>query len=511
MLLCFGFVSIFPVVLLACTAALFLSHSRGAAVVIVITIAAAFLPLGKMWPAFRHSFLFDTWRRYFRMRIITPLQPFMDHSRRYLCVQFPHAAFPMGCWLNPAIVGLPGSGMPGPWEGVVASIMLQLPFIRHMFAWIGAHPADRETLAALLKRTSVGMQPEGIAGIFNGATPEREAVFLSQRKGFVRVAIQAGADILPVYHIGNSQMFSFWGPKSLSRWLRVSVGIFWGRFGLPLPRRHDIISLLGRPIPVRQADHPTAEEVDEVKVVSRNFDLPSSECPFDIECHSKTQQVWEIALPWPELPESATELLDWFSSLLEECTPCQAEQEGSTPGLAEQFEGPCKLTAVSEGAGDGRFLKVIQKSAQRERRTVSEKTRQIWKWCQDEGGASWGVSQGEIEDLLASDKPLPSNIQSVIDDRHRSAQLLDSIEEKDEARAVSIIEDNRKAAWLRNESSGNYPIHEAINQDLALLVGRLSVMPGVLQQRDAKYRVPLVLAQQLRRQGLVEILTWAAG
>lgn len=48
--------------------------------------------------------------------------------------------------------------------------------------------------------------------------------------------------------------------------------------------------------------------------------------------------------------------------------------------------------------------------------------------------------------------------------RHRSAQLLDSIEQKDEARAVSIIEDNRKAAWLRSESSGNYPIHEAINQ-----------------------------------------------
>lgn len=64
----------------------------------------------QMWPAFRHSFVFDTWRRYFRMRIITPLQPFMDYSRRYLCVQFPHAAFPMACWLNPAIVGLPGSG-----------------------------------------------------------------------------------------------------------------------------------------------------------------------------------------------------------------------------------------------------------------------------------------------------------------------------------------------------------------------------------------------------------------
>lgn len=52
--------------------------------------------------------------------------------------------------------------------------------------------ADKKTLAALLERTSVGMQPEGIAGIFHGATSSQEAVFLSQRKGFVRVAIQAG-------------------------------------------------------------------------------------------------------------------------------------------------------------------------------------------------------------------------------------------------------------------------------------------------------------------------------
>lgn len=52
--------------------------------------------------------------------------------------------------------------------------------------------ADKQTLAALLQRTSVGMQPEGIAGIFCGATPYNEAVFLSERKGFVRVAIQAG-------------------------------------------------------------------------------------------------------------------------------------------------------------------------------------------------------------------------------------------------------------------------------------------------------------------------------
>lgn len=48
-------------------------------------------------------------------------------------------------------------------------------------------------------------------------------------------------------------MFSFWGPRGLSRWLRVSIGLFWGRCGLPIPRRHDIISLVGRPISGEQS------------------------------------------------------------------------------------------------------------------------------------------------------------------------------------------------------------------------------------------------------------------
>ena len=34
------------------------------------------------------------------------------------------------------------------------------------------------------------MQPEGLAGMTNGATPSREAVYISKRKGFIRIAIQ---------------------------------------------------------------------------------------------------------------------------------------------------------------------------------------------------------------------------------------------------------------------------------------------------------------------------------
>lgn len=36
---------------------------------------------------------------------------------------------------------------------------------------------------------------------------------------------------------------------------------------------------------------------------------------------------------------------------------------------------------------------------------------------QEEGGAHWGISKGEIEDLLDSGTPLPKHIEKVVEDR----------------------------------------------------------------------------------------------
>ena len=57
------------------------------------------------------------------------------------------------------------------------------------------------------------------------------------------------ADIVPVYSLGQSQMLDFCGACGLSRRIRTAVGVFWGRWGLPVPRRHDIIVVVGRPVP----------------------------------------------------------------------------------------------------------------------------------------------------------------------------------------------------------------------------------------------------------------------
>ena len=130
----------------------------------------------------------------------------------------------------------------------------------------GCHRADASTVRRLLRDRSVAICPEGIAGTFHGAArgDDDETLFLASRRGFVRVAIQAGAPLLPVYHIGASQLLRFVGWPRLSRWLRATVGFWCGVWGSPLPHRHDVVTVVGEPIDVVQCDDPPPDQVEAV-------------------------------------------------------------------------------------------------------------------------------------------------------------------------------------------------------------------------------------------------------
>ncbi|CAK0785740.1 hypothetical protein CVIRNUC_008951 [Coccomyxa viridis] len=264
MLIFFGSAFVLPPVMLFCLVGALLFRSALCAAFVTLTLAAWLLPPGKRWEAFLHHWIWDAWRRYFRARGIVPVPPYCEPGKRYIFAHFPHAVFPMGPWLSFPLCGVPLTGVPAPMYGAVASVLLQLPYFKHVFAFMGCRPADKPVILKTLKTASIGIIVEGIRGIYDGATIDQERIFLEARKGFVKCAIQAGADLVPVYHLGSSQMFRFTGNKEYSRILRASVCLFWGRWFLPVPYKHDIISLVGQPITVRQVDSPSQEEVDEV-------------------------------------------------------------------------------------------------------------------------------------------------------------------------------------------------------------------------------------------------------
>ncbi len=90
-----------------------------------------------------------------------------------------------------------------------------------------------------------------------------EVIKIRSRKGFVRIAVETGTPLLPVYHYGNSRMFLF-GPKfleDLARRLRISLGLIIGRWGLPLPFKVKLHMVVGDLVPVSRlpCDHPEFE------------------------------------------------------------------------------------------------------------------------------------------------------------------------------------------------------------------------------------------------------------
>jgi hypothetical protein len=67
-----------------------------------------------------------------------------------------------------------------------------------------------------------------------------QVIKVRERKGFVRIAVETGTPIVPVYHFGNSLLFRWVAPRALERWarrLRVAAGYTCGRWLTPLPNK----------------------------------------------------------------------------------------------------------------------------------------------------------------------------------------------------------------------------------------------------------------------------------
>jgi 2-acylglycerol O-acyltransferase 2 len=111
------------------------------------------------------------------------------------------------------------------------------------------------------------------------ARPGIYKLVLKNRKGFVRLAIETGASIVPVFSFNEVEVFD--QPSNdpgtplrifqdtFKRFTGVAPAFFFGRgffqysFGL-IPRRHQITTVVGAPIETNQCHTPTDEEVDKV-------------------------------------------------------------------------------------------------------------------------------------------------------------------------------------------------------------------------------------------------------
>jgi len=120
------------------------------------------------------------------------------------------------------------------------------------------------------REESVGVILDGVAGMFYPGDARTENVFVLQRKGIIKIALRAGACIVPVYGFGHTKLWTivtdpFGFLRSLSIKLDTSIVLCLGRWGWPLgaAKRSPVTIALGEPIDCPKLDAPTNQQVEE--------------------------------------------------------------------------------------------------------------------------------------------------------------------------------------------------------------------------------------------------------
>ena len=190
--------------------------------------------------------------------------------------QFILAAFPHGCGSEFRILieGVLQNVMPNiiaknNLRTLAASVLFHIPIVREISLWTGCINASRKTAEKALDRgRSLIVLPGGEAEQIM-TTYGEEKVYLSKRKGFIKLAMRKKVSVVPMYVFGCSDYFytstmMYSLRYKLMKNLGVCIPLCAGLFGstvCPLAKKTTIV--FGEPLEfeMKGAD-PTDEELD---------------------------------------------------------------------------------------------------------------------------------------------------------------------------------------------------------------------------------------------------------
>jgi len=152
-----------------------------------------------------------------------------------------------------------------------ASVLFFIPLIRELVLLLNVRSVSRESIVRSLKGGfSVALNPGGIYEMVH-TSHEQEQIFVQNRLGFIRLAMEAGVPLLCMYSFGENQVFhAHTFALKQRRWvakrLRVGIPLPTGRFGVPLlPLPTKVTLVVGNAVDVGPPNPaPSDAEVDAV-------------------------------------------------------------------------------------------------------------------------------------------------------------------------------------------------------------------------------------------------------
>lgn len=232
----------------------------------------------RRFPPYQHAI------NYFPVKVVKSAD--LDPNRNYLFGSHPHGVVCFGAFMsfvvdNPQFREL----FPGIFPRLLTLVQFYyLPLVRELLLSMGCCAASKRGVESLLrgpKGTAAVLVVGGAREVLNQPGPNGSEIrlILRDRKGFVKLALRHGTDLVPTFSFGETSVFNFVpNPEGshirrFQAWFQKNFvyppSIFYGRglfqynFGL-IPFRRPINVVVGAPIPVPKMESPTTEEVNRI-------------------------------------------------------------------------------------------------------------------------------------------------------------------------------------------------------------------------------------------------------
>jgi len=239
---------------------------------------------GRFFATLRQRAFWRHFAAYFPIKLTRTVE--LDPKRNYIFGYHPHGIISLGALCNFA-TDANGFSMLFPnidLRLLTLEMNFRVPFFREYLLGLGINDASRKSCQQNLKRgpgASIMLVVGGARESLE-TKPGHADLVLSNRKGFVKMALRSGASLVPVFSFGENDTFGVYHNNAAMSWqlkmqkkLGFAVPLFFGRaltggilhrvFGLDIgvmPLRVPIHSIVGNPIHLQQTQDPTDEQID---------------------------------------------------------------------------------------------------------------------------------------------------------------------------------------------------------------------------------------------------------